>query len=240
MKASSLIATTVLLLATTQQCVAGAQGDITSVPNASQTSEPSQQVFELPTLEVFELPTLNGPLLPAPPPAIELPEVPSPFLGCWEGDPGAFDTLATDSGLVDIGTPGRGTPGRIVFCYRRHSIEVPEAEVKIGFKGHVVDWLLHRGLGFSTFKARGVTTEVFGVTPLEIHARTNLKITQTEHWLYVIPSDTDQPSEVDWLATLTAPDTTLVQGRQVISISGLNMWGSWHGTFRRVTDEINP
>jgi hypothetical protein len=217
----------VLSVAMVQLSVAGAQGDITPVPSTNQTSEPSHQVFELPTL--------NGPQLPAPPPAIELPEVPSPFLGCWEGNPGAFDTLATDSGVVDI-----GTPGRIVFCYRRHSIEVPEAEVKIGFKGHVIDWLLHLGLGFSTFKAHGVATEVFGATPLEIHARTTLVITQTDHWLYVIPSHTDQPSEVDWLATLTAPDTTLVQGRQVISISGLNMWGSWHGTFRRITDEINP
>jgi hypothetical protein len=131
---------------------------------------------------------------------------------------------------------GIGEPGRIVFCYRRHSIEVPEAEVNIGFKGHVMDWMLHLGLGFSTFKAHGVKTQVFGLTPTEIHARTELVITQTEHWLYVIPSKSDQPSEVDWLVTLTAPDTTTVQGRQVISVSGLNMWGSWHGTFRRITE----
>jgi hypothetical protein len=65
-------------------------------------------------------------------------------------------------------------------------------------------------------------------------------ITQTEHWLYVIPSRNDQPSEVDWLVTLTAPNSTLVQGRQVISVSGLKMWGAWHGTFHRIVDEINP
>jgi hypothetical protein len=183
----------------------------------------------------LELPILTGPQLPLPPPTLTLPEVPSPFLGCWEGNPGAFDTVANDAGVVDI-----GAPGRIVFCYRHHSIEMPEAQIKIGVKGHVLDVLLHLGLSFSTYKAQGVSTSVFAVTPTQIRARTTLVVIQTEHWLYVIPSRTEQPSEVDWLATLTAPDSTMVQGRQVIVTGGLRIWGAWHGTFHRIQDDTNP
>jgi hypothetical protein len=62
-------------------------------------------------------------------------------------------------------------------------------------------------------------------------------IIQTHHWLYVIPSRTEQPSQVDWFITLTASDTALVQASQVIANSGLNMWGTWHGTFHRIADK---
>ena len=98
----------------------------------------------------LELPVLTGPQLPPPPATLPLPDVPSPFLGCWEGNPGSFDTLATDVGIVGI-----GAPGRIVFCYHHHSIDVPEAKVTIGMKGHVLDWLIHFGLAFSTYNAHG-------------------------------------------------------------------------------------
>ncbi len=204
------------------------------VPNAQEVAPIEAAPSTAPDQSSLELPVLNGPQLPPPPATLPLPEVPSPFLGCWEGNPGSFDTLATDVGIVGI-----GAPGRIVFCYHHHSIDVPEAKVTIGVKGHVLDLLIHFGLAFSTYNAHGVSTSVFAITPTQIRARTTLVIVQTEHWLYVIPSHTEQPSEVDWQATMTAPDTTVVQGRQVIFTNGLKMWGAWHGTFHRLTDETN-
>jgi hypothetical protein len=204
------------------------------VLNAQEVAPIEAAPSTAPDQSSLELPILTGPQLPPAPAALPLPEVPSPFLGCWEGNPGSFDTVATDVGMVDI-----GAPGRIVFCYYHHSIDVPEAKIAIGFKGHALDLLIHLGLGFSTYKAHGVSTSVFAITPTQIRARTTLVIVQTEHWLYVIPSHTDQPCEVDWQATLTAPDTTVVQGRQIIFTSGLKMWGAWHGTFHRITDDTN-
>ncbi len=223
-RALRILAIALVFLPVSQLASAQVRGTEEIAPSEAPSVDPDQNSLDLPIL--------SGPQLPPPPPTLTLPEVPSPFLGCWEGDPGAFDTVATDAGVVDI-----GAPGRIVFCYRHHSIDVPEAEVTIGVKGHVLDWLLHLGLGFSTYKAQGVSTSVFAVTPTEIRARTTLVVTQTEHWLYVIPSRTEQPSEVDWRVTLTAPDVTIVQGRQVIVTSGLKIWGAWHGTFHRITDD---
>ena len=91
---------------------------------------------------------------------------------------------------------------KIVFCYYQNRIEVPEADVTISAKARVLDWLMHLGLGFSTFKAHGISTNIFSVTPVSIHARTQLDIVMTDHLLYLIPKHTDEPSEVDETFTL--------------------------------------
>src|SRR5580700_12217713 len=128
------------------------------VLNAQEVAPIEAAPSTAPDQSSLELPILTGPQLPPAPAALPLPEVPSPFLGCWEGNPGSFDTVATDVGMVDI-----GAPGRIVFCYYHHSIDVPEAKIAIGFKGHALDLLIHLGLGFSTYKAHGVSTSVFAI-----------------------------------------------------------------------------
>ena len=183
----------------------------------------------------FVLPSLTGPQLPPPPPTLTTPEIPSPFLGCWQGDPGKFDTVQTDVGLVDI-----GSPGRIVFCYDEHTVELPEAQVRIHPGARAIDWLMHFGLGFSTYNAHGLHTDIYAISPVNIHGRTTLALTQTEHWLYVIPSRHEQPSEVDWIVTLIRPDTALIEASQVIYDKDFRMWGTWHGTFHRMAENHDP
>jgi hypothetical protein len=203
----------------------------------TQTGEQGTLPVSPPTTESqpLELPPLTGPQLPPAPPALESPVIPTGLLGCWEGNPGKFDTLGTDAGIVGI-----GTPGKIVFCYYENRIDIPEADVIINPKGRVLDVLLHLGLGFSTYKAHGVSTDIFSVTQSSIHARTQLDIVMTEHWLYVIPSHTDEPSQVDEFFTLKSPDTALIQAQQVIFLNGLKMWGTWHGDFHRLAIGEQP
>jgi hypothetical protein len=199
-----------------------------SQPQSSDQEPPSASLNETPN-NSLELPPLTGPQLPPAPPALESPIIPLGLLGCWEGNPGKFDSLGSDAGIVDI-----GTPGKIVLCYYQNRIEVPEADVIINAKGRVLDLLLHLGLGFSTYKAHGVNTDIFSMTQTSIHARTRLDIVMTQHWLYVIPTHTDEPSQVDEIFTLKTPDTALVQAQQVIYLAGLKMWGTWHGDFHRL------
>ncbi|HKV53691.1 MAG TPA: hypothetical protein VJN94_03525 [Candidatus Binataceae bacterium] len=180
----------------------------------------------------LELPQLSGPQLPPAPPPLAAPEVPSALLGCWEGNPGKFDSIQTDTGLVDI-----GAPGKIIFCYTHSGIEVPEADVAISAKGRALDLVYHLGLGFSTFKAHGIRTDILAVTQTTIRARMELDIVQTDHWLYLIPSHADQPSQVDEVFTLESDDTALVRAEQVIFLNGLKMWGTWHGVFHRLEED---
>ena len=70
--------------------------------------------------------------------------------------------------------------------------------------------------------------------PPKLKAKTDLSITQTEHWLYLIPSKTEQPSQILWVASLISPDTLLIKADQVIVNQGLHMWGTWHGIFTRM------
>jgi hypothetical protein len=114
------------------------------------------------------LPKLVGPHLPSPPSPIESPKVPSVYQGCWQGDPGEFDWVNTDTGVAAI-----GVPGKITFCYSESEISVPEAEVRISPGAHALDWLLHLGLGFRTFSARGITTEIYAITPTRMRGRSS-------------------------------------------------------------------
>ena len=113
-----------------------------------------------------------------------------------------------------------GTPGKIVLCYYQNRIEVPEADVIINAKGRVLDLLLHLGLGFSTYKAHGVNTDIFSMTQTSIHARTRLDIVMTQHWLYVIPTHTDEPSQVDEIFTLKTPEHGLSTSATSYILSG--------------------
>lgn len=184
---------------------------------------------------VLELPKVQGPRLVPPPPTIESPNLPSVFQGCWEGEPGGFDWVETDSGLVAV-----GAPGRITFCYSEHNVDVPNAEVRVSAGGRAIDWALHLGLGFRTFRAKGIDTDIFGITSSKIRGRTNLVIEHTDHWFYVLPVRGGDPSQVDWMATLTGPDTLRLKAEQVMLVSGMRMWGEWHADFRRLPGGLRP
>ncbi len=176
------------------------------------------------------LPPLSGPEFPAAPPRIETPVIPSAFIGCWQGEPGGFDSVATTAGVVDIGTPGKTT-----FCFDGHSVEVPEAQVRVSAKAHALDILVHLGLGYSTYDAHGVQTDIFSIDPGRIYARTTLVIIDTTHWLYVIPMRTPQPAAAEEIVTLVGTDTLLVRARMIVAFGGLKMWGTWHAYFHRVS-----
>jgi len=194
--------------------------------NPAQPAQPQIQGNQ----NALELPPMEGPHLSPAPAPLEAPSIPSAFLGCWEGDPGGFDWVATDPGLLAV-----GSPGSVTFCYSEHEVTVPAAQVRISAGGHALDVLGHLGLGFSTFAAHGISTDVYAVTPTRMRARTKLVVVLTDHLLYLIPVHTGEPSEVDWTARITGPDTLLLEAEQIIVTSGLRMWGGWHATFHRVS-----
>ncbi len=229
------LASLMVLLLGVSAAVAAGGTDKMQGPNLSSQNEPEAPLPPPPTSvpsqpreNTLVLPQLSGPQLSPPPPVLESPQIPSPFIGCWDGDPRRFDYVATDAGLVDI-----GSPGEITFCYTENTFLVPEAEVRINPSARVLDWLVHFGLGYSTFKAHGIDTDIYRVTARQIYGRSNLVIDLTDHWLYLIPSHTQEPSQVDVVATLVGPNTMLVQANQVIFLENLKMWGTWHGFFHR-------
>lgn len=101
--------------------------------------------------------------------------------------------------------------------------------------GRALDWLIHLGLGFRTFGAHGINTDIYAITPTKMRGRTNLAIDYTDHWLYVLPSRGEYPSQVDWIATAEGQGTVKVRGEQVITLSGMRMWGEWHADFHRTS-----
>jgi hypothetical protein len=180
---------------------------------------------------VLELPTLTGPQLPPPPPAIEQPEIPAVFLGCWEGDPGGYDWVRTGFGIVAV-----GSPGKITFCYSPHQITVPQADIRISVGGRALDWLAHLGLGFSTYTAHGISTSIFAITQTRMRGRTDLVIDHTDHWFYLLPVHDAQGSCVDWIATAQGNDEVHVKAAQVVYAYGTKMWGEWHAVFHRIPE----
>jgi len=87
------------------------------IPSSSSTSSTTTVTSG----NVLELAPIIGTRLPPPPPEIEHPEIPSPFIGCWEGHANGFDSEVSSTGVT------LGSPGRIVFCYQPNRIVVPEA-----------------------------------------------------------------------------------------------------------------
>ncbi len=113
---------------------------------------------------------------------------------------------------------------------------MPEAEITVNFSGRVVDLLIHFGLGYTSFEAHGVKTDIYKVTRDQIYGRCALVLVATDHWFYFIPSHSTEPSQADIVGTLVTPDTLLLQANQVISLGSLKMWGTWHAFFHRVNE----
>lgn len=176
------------------------------------------------------LPRLTGPVLPPPPPAVKAPQIPPAFQGCWEGDPGEFDWVKTDTGVVAI-----GAPGKITFCYSDREITVPLAEVRISVGARALDWAMHLALGYRTFVAHGIKTDIYAITPTQMRGRTDLVLINTDHWLYLFSTESKSESQVDWIATDTGAESIKVQAEQVLKTpTGLHLWGGWHAVFHRL------
>ena len=175
--------------------------------------------------QVLELAPLIGSELPPAPPALANPQIPSPFLGCWEGKAAGFDYVSTSNTL--------GGPSRIVFCYRPTRIDVPEVEIQFGVADWVKDVALHMGLGLTlvSVDTPAISTTIYKITSTQIHARTFVPTKVRELFFWVLPISTTEMLVDEELATLTGPDSIFVQARQTLDVSGTHSVRAWHATF---------
>lgn len=176
-------------------------------------------------------PSPSNPLPPVPQPLAEI-DLPEAFLGCWHGRPNGFDHVYP---LSSIGKQ-IGEPGEITFCYQRHGVEVPQAEVYISPGNRAVDLAMNLGLAHMSFVARGVKTEIYSITPTGARGRTTLEVDPTWHFLHIIPVDVSaQPSKVDWKATVIDAQTIRIEAYQVHWAFGAASFGAtWHADFKPV------
>jgi len=209
-----------------QQSSASLGGAIMEVPR-SQTTTPST--------DILEIPQLTGPTMPPTPPALASVKIPAGLIGCWEGDPVDFDQVQTDSFIKSI-----GTPGKIVFCYRAESIDVRQVEIRVSPLARAYDIALSMGLSYTTFKAEGVRTDVFLVTPDTLRTRTMLDVVATAHVFWLIPLHQHQGMVEDEVVKLNGNDSVSVKARFLCTTPSIKMWGTWHADFHRVSDYTAP
>ena len=197
-------------------------------PQTGQTSNghPDQAVLDLPSIWK---PTVAEPL-PSPPPALAQVTIPDAFIGCWQGIPSDWEHLRVFNGYVT------GSPGEIEHCYSRHQIDVPRAEVVITASRRAIDLMSNHGLAYETFTARGIQTDVYGVSPTKLHCRTTLIIEVTVHRLLSASvKGTDQSVVVDWSAELVGKNDIAIRSRQVLYIGGVPQFvGEWRCDLRRM------
>ena len=203
-----------------------------AIVRASQFELPAPSASPMgPSNNVLELPPLLGPTLPAAPPVLQKPEIPSPFLGCWTASPDKFDSVVSSFGSVTV-----GSPDKIVFCYRSDHIEVPEAEISFSAGDWIKNVAFHLGLGVTTatIDPQGITTSIYEVTDTQIHARTFIPMDVTERLLYLLPITKPTMLVDEELATLINSDTILVQARQALDMPGMHSVRMWHAEFHRI------
>ena len=94
------------------------------------------------------------------------------------------------------------------------------------------------GLGYSTYVARGIHTDVYAVGPTYLRGRSTLEVDPTFHLLFLIPIEaTPQATEVDWIAGPADRGTIELHAYQVLFINGKMMFAAtWHAEFHRVAD----
>jgi hypothetical protein len=180
----------------------------------------------------LELPQLRGPELPPAPPVLREAVIPSPFLGCWTGNPERFDSVVSSSGTFTI-----GAPGRIVFCYRHDHIDVPEAGIAFSPADWALNVALHIGLGITTvaIDTPDIRTEIYAITATQIHSRTFVPTNVTERVLYLVPVTRREILIDEELVTLIDPATLLVEARQALDLPGGHSIRTWHAYFHRTS-----
>ncbi len=181
-------------------------------------------------------PTVEQPLPPAPP-ALTAPVVPASFVGCWKGSPDGYDSYTWLSHSPNFYRVG--SPGETVFCYRNNTIEIPHAKVYISPARRGLDIALNLGLSYTTFDAHSIHTDIYSITPTRIYARTQLTLAAEGHVFFLFPVHVaDEPVIEDAVGTLVAPDTILVESREVLYIESEPVHSAtWHANFKRITDE---
>jgi hypothetical protein len=206
--------------------------------NAAPESPSSSQQLEIPSAstrseseKLLEVPQLATPEMPPMPPAIKSPAIPPGFFGCWRGDPGRFDSWHGDPGVYAI-----GVPGEIYFCYQNHAIELQSAEIMVSRQARIFDIARHLGLGYTTFRARGIKTDVYLVTTDTLRSRSYVDVEATDHLLYLIPIQFHEHMVEDEVSKLTDSNTLEMHARFVLGPSGKSMWGNWHADFQRVAN----
>jgi len=193
---------------------------------------PSEQSLTLPQQWT---PTQADPLPPVPQPLAEV-DVPDALIGCWRGKAAGFDRVYPMALPEAIRI---GEPSEITFCYHPHSIDVPNAEVYVPPAKRAVEVALTLGLGYTSFKAHGIKTDIYSISPTQMRGRTTLDVDRTFHFLYFIPFEVSpQPSVVDWKGTMTDPETVHLEAYQVLWLSGQAAFGgTWHADFKRLESE---
>lgn len=228
------------------------QGRTIARPGSGAQSEqreaPGHPVLELPgatrqgkslSLPQVWHPSVERPLPPAPP-TLAAPVIPVNRLGCWKGRPNGFDSftwLTNNPLLYSV-----GSPGEMVVCFRGNTAYVPHAEVYISPAKRALDIALQLGLSYTTFDAHSIHTDIYSITPTQIHLRFQLTLEAKAHLLFLIPIHVlDEPVTEDVVATSVAPDTALVQAREVLYVESKPVHSAtWHAYFRRIDDKSAP
>ncbi|HVA76894.1 MAG TPA: hypothetical protein VNF27_03320, partial [Candidatus Binataceae bacterium] len=173
---------------------------------------------------------LAKPEMPRMPPALRSPAIPPGFVGCWNGDPGGFDRVATDRGDVV------GTPVQIYFCYGNHAIEFQSADIVISPRARARDIAHQLGLGYTTLMARGIKTEVYLVTADTLRSRTDVDVEGIEHLFYLVPIKFHEQMVEDEVSKLVGPNMLTIHACFVLTAPQQHMWGTWHAYFHRVVN----
>jgi hypothetical protein len=237
--AISLLASLAIILPT--QAVADPQQEF-EPPSGGQfpggQSPQSNQALEVAPSQnnrILELPPLVGGALPSPPPPVTNPEIPSSFIGCWEGTIERWDSAVGNFQDVTI-----SRPGRIVFCYRANHIDVPVAELEAGFDAPswFKDIAAHVGFSFAFVKVdqNDIFNRIYAITPTQIHARTFVPLKIVGIWRWLLPISRRQVLVDEELAQKKDLDHLSIRARQEIEVDGLPAVRTWHADFRRTID----
>lgn len=215
---------------------AGIQPALPEVPGHPVRELPGAQPSQSLSLPQVWHPTVAQPLPPAPPP-LAAPIIPAGQIGCWKGRPDGYDSftwLTENPFLYNI-----GSPGEMVVCFRNDTAEVPHAKVYISPAKRALDIVMQLGLSYTTFDAHSIHTDIYSITPTKIHLRFQLTLAGSAHFLFLIPVHVlDEPVIEDVIATPVAPDTALVEAREVLYLQGEPMHSAtWHAYFKRIGDE---
>lgn len=239
--AISLLASLAIRLPT--QAVAEAQQEFAPPQggqfSGSQSPQDNQALEVAPSQNnrVLELPPLVGGALPSPPPPMTNPQIPSPFVGCWEGTVEQWDSAGGNFQNVTI-----SRPGRIVFCYRRNHIDVPVAELEAGFAEPplIKDIATHLGFSFAFVKVddNDIINRIYAITPTQIYARTYVPLKIIGIWRWLLPVPRLQVLVDEELAQKKDLDHLSIQARQEIEVDGLPAVRTWHADFRRTVDPM--
>jgi hypothetical protein len=97
---------------------------------------------------------------------------------------------------------------------------------------------MNLGLNYNTTSAHSISTEIYSISPTQIHFRTRLTVVVRGHLFLILPSDeAAEPIIDDETAKLVSPHEALVQGRQVLLLNGAPQFSAtWHAYFNRITD----